>query len=80
MELHEKFWNTKLLCPGGGTYVWNEEWRTMESTVYGHPGEPRKGDLESLPLSAFVSGNFGLTFENQGLRTKVVLEREETEP
>lgn len=48
----------------------------MESTVYGHPGEPGKGDLKRLPLSAFLSGNFGLTFENQGLRAKVALERE----
>ncbi len=80
LELHEKFWNTRLVCPGGGTYVWNEEFQTIESTVYGHPGEPRKGSLKLLPLSAFASGNFGLIFENQGLRAKVMLERKAAKP
>src|SRR5262249_36553881 len=41
LKLHEQFWQTKLVCPGGGRYVWNEEWQTMESTVYGHPGQPK---------------------------------------
>ena len=40
--LHEQFWQTRLVCPGGGKYVWNEKWQTMESTVFGHPGEPKE--------------------------------------
>ena len=37
VALHAALWGTTLYCPGGGTYVWNEADRTLESTVYGHP-------------------------------------------
>jgi len=76
VKLHEQFWQTKLVCPGGGQYVWNEKWQTMESTVYGHPGEPKKGPGNFLPLAKIASANLGLTFENQGLSAKAVLERD----
>jgi len=75
VKLHEQFWQTKLICPGGGTYVWNAQWQTMESTVYGHPGEPKKGPGKFLPLARVTSANLGLTFENQGLSARAVLER-----
>jgi hypothetical protein len=47
----------------------------MESTIYGHPGEPKKGPLAAVALQQFSSGDFGLTFEHQGLRARVSLER-----
>jgi hypothetical protein len=75
VKLHEQFWQTKLICPGGGRYVWNEEWQTMESTVYGHPGQPKPGPEKALPVANITSANLGLTFENDGLSGKVVLER-----
>lgn len=76
VQVHEAFWQTRPVCPGGGEYVWNEEWQTMESTVYGHPGEPKPGPISNLPLSDLIGGNFGLTFEKQGLRAKAVLDRD----
>jgi hypothetical protein len=78
VKLHERFWQTKLVCPGGGSYVWNEKWHTMESTVYGHPGEPKKGPdpANAGPLARFQSANLGLSFENQGLSARIVLEQE----
>ncbi|MCI0744026.1 MAG: hypothetical protein L0Y58_01345 [Verrucomicrobia subdivision 3 bacterium] len=76
VALHERFWQTRLVCPSGGAYVWNAKWQTMESTVYGHPGEPKKGPDGLGPLARFQSANFGLTFEHQGVSAKVVLERE----
>ena len=66
VELHERVWNIRLICPGGGRYVWNDKYQTMESTVYGHPGEPKKGPLAAVALQQFSSGDFGLAFENQG--------------
>ena len=75
VELHERIWHTRLVCPGRGEYAWNAEWQTMESTVYGHPGEPKRGPAAPPTLSSFTSGNFGLTFEEQGLRARVSLER-----
>jgi len=76
LKLHEQFWQTKLLCPGGGTYVWNEEWQTMESTVYGHPGQPKAGPKVIRPLARVSAANLGITFENDGLSARVVLQRE----
>lgn len=74
VKLHEEFWQTRLVCPGGGDYVWNAEWQTMESTVYGHPGEPKRGPA-NVSLTDVISGNFGLTFEDQGLRARAVIDR-----
>jgi len=76
VKLHERIWKSKLICPGGGSYVWNEEWRTMESTVYGHPGQPKKGPESIGALARITSANLGLTFEQQGLSARVVLDRD----
>lgn len=75
VKLHEEFWQTRLVCPGGGEYVWNDEWQTMESTVFGHPGQPKPGPDNLLPLADIKSGNFGLTFEKDGLRARAVVDR-----
>ncbi len=73
--LHQQFWQRRLVCPGGGDYRWNQEWRTMASTSYGHPGEPRTGPSLPPALEHILSGNFGLTFEDNGLRARVELEQ-----
>ncbi len=75
VAFHQKHWGVTLLCPGGGKYVWNEAWQTYESTVYGHPGQPRSGPKVPPALSLFRQGEFGLTFENQGVRARAVLTR-----
>ena len=72
-KVHEQLWGVKLLCPGGGTYVWNERWHTMESTVFGHPGEPRSGAGFLFP--AVTDIDLGATFENQGLSAKGIITR-----
>jgi hypothetical protein len=74
--VHERVWHERLICPGGGQYVWNDAWRTMESTVYGHPGEPKPGPQIPPELLNFRFANFGLTFEEQGLRARLTLDRE----
>jgi hypothetical protein len=75
LKVQERLWHTAIVCPGGGEYVWNDEWKTMESTVYGHPGQPKKGPSISEALGRFQSANFGLTFEEQGLRGRLELSR-----
>ena len=76
VKVHQAAWGTQLVCPGGGQYVWDETHRTMGSTVYGHPGLPTKGPgMLRPPLSDLIRGNFGLTFEDGGLRARAVLER-----
>ena len=73
VAIHQRVWKIGLLCPGGGRYVWNEKFQTMESTVYGHPGEPKLGPAAPPALMDFARGAFGLTFENQGLRARAVV-------
>ena len=76
VDVHRQLWHAELLCPGGGKYVWNEKCGTMESTVYGHPGDPKQGPPAPPVLSSFRKADFGLTFENQGLRARATLERQ----
>ena len=73
VKVHEQLWGAKLLCPGGGSYVWNEKWQTMESTVLGHPGEPKTSSNQAL--SQVLAAQFGITFEYQGLSARALLNR-----
>jgi hypothetical protein len=75
VEVHERLWQTRLVDPGGGQYVWNEKFRTMESTTYGHPGEPKDGPETPPVLASLMAAHFGLTFEEDGLRAKAKVER-----
>ncbi len=75
IKLHEKFWHTRLICPGGGTYVWNDQLQTMESTVYGSPAAPKEGPAKLPLLDEFSFGDFGVTFQDDGLRARTELVR-----
>ena len=75
VKLHEQIWHTTLVCPGGGRYGWNDQWQTLESTVYGHPAQPKSDPDKLLPVANVTNANLGVTFENQGLSGKVILER-----
>ena len=63
-----------LVDPCGGRYVWNERWATMESTVFGHSGEPKLGPEKFDPASRFRVASFGLNFEDKGLRARTEIE------
>ncbi|WP_165227710.1 hypothetical protein [Aquisphaera insulae] len=74
--LHETLWGTRLTCPGGGRYVWNDTWKTMESTAFGCPAAPRTEQASGLATASrdLKSLRFGLTFEDQGLRARVAID------
>jgi len=72
---HRHLWKSKLLCPGGGKYVWNDEYKTMESTVFGFPGQSTGEMKFADPLKAIDSLEFGITFEGDGLRARGELVR-----
>lgn len=74
-QLYQRFWAARLVCPGGGDYVWNDQWQTMESTAFGHPGQPKPGPDAQPLIDQIVSGNFGVTFEHQGLRARAEVAR-----
>ena len=75
VDFHQRFWQTRLVCPGGGEYVWNEEFQTMASTVFGHPGQPQAKPALPNPLADVTQANLGLTFEDNGLRARGELTR-----
>ena len=56
--------------PGGGKYSWNEKFKTYESSVFGHPGKPSMPKKGIGLLGPFGSIDFGITFENDGLRAQ----------
>ena len=70
VAVHARVLGQELTCGAGGTFVWDPEWKTMASSVLGHPGAaiapphlpPAVGDLESFEA--------GLTFELDGLRAR----------
>jgi hypothetical protein len=76
VAFHERLWGVRLVCPGGGRYVWNEQSRMMESTVYGRPEAPKEAE-QSLPqLRDFRGIRIGVSIEDQGLRCRVELDRQ----
>lgn len=75
VQVHETYWQARLVCAGGGEYVLNDEYQTMESTVFGSPANPKLGPDQVTPLDQLKRGNFGLTFEAQGLRVRMELKR-----
>lgn len=76
VAVHTELWGDTLRCPGGGEYVWNPADHTIESTVFGHPGAQKKGvDIPPI-LQGVQLLRFGLTFEHDGLRSRVELLRE----
>jgi hypothetical protein len=76
VRLHERVWKIRLVDPAGGRYTWNEKWQTMQSTAYGHPGKPKPGPTTPPEFGGIVSGEFGVTFQEQGLRARVRLKRQ----
>jgi hypothetical protein len=70
LAYHTKTWHVLLTCPGGGEYVWNEKFQTYESTVFGHPGEPKTPKDPASLLKGFKRLDLGLTFEHDGLRAR----------
>ena len=76
LDVHEKLFATRPVCPAGGRYVWNEPYQTMESTVVGHPAQPKPTPSRTSPtLDLFRSAAFGLDFEHSGLRARASLMR-----
>lgn len=75
VEVHERLFGVRPVCPGGGQYLWNDELAAMESTVFGSPFAPRRGPAYPPLLQRLLSGDFGLTFDPNGLRARAMLTR-----
>ena len=75
VAVHERVFGTRLGTPTGGTFAWNEAMQTMETSDYGSPAAPKPGPALPASLAGFLRGEFGLSFEGEGLRARFELER-----
>ena len=75
VAVHERVFGTRLGTPSGGTFAWNDAMQTMETSDYGCPAAPKEGPGLPASLASFLRGAFGLSFEGEGLRARVELER-----
>ena len=75
LAYHLDVWQTELQCPGRGKYAWNEKFQTYESSVFGHPGKPSMPKKGIGLLGPFGAVDFGITFENDGLRVQGSISR-----
>jgi hypothetical protein len=80
VEFHRAVWGTTLADPAGGSYRWNEKFRTMESVNFGHPAEPREGPVGQGPFDTIAAADFGITLEERGVRARVLLQPEPAHP
>lgn len=74
VEVHERVFKVRPLCPGGGQYLFNDKLGVMESTAYGSPIAPRQGPSFPPVVQRLTAGDFGLTFDEFGLRARVELQ------
>ena len=63
VAVHQRLWGVRLTSPAGGTYVWNERWLSMESSVFGLPAEPKAGAELPSGLDGIARITAGLSFE-----------------
>lgn len=75
-QFHESFWYQPLSNPSGTEYKWNENWRTVESTLFGHPGQPKLPSGLQTPLTHIQQADLGITFEEDGLRSIIKVQRQ----
>lgn len=75
VAVHQRLWGETLVEPSGGSFVWNEQARTMESSSFGHPLAAKDAPPAKPFTELFSNVNFGLTFEHDGLRAHMRIAR-----
>ncbi|YCM43270.1 hypothetical protein V2O64_18360 [Verrucomicrobiaceae bacterium 227] len=75
VAFHEERFTTRITCPGGLGYRWNEKDLTMESVAYGHPGNYRDEAQPLKILEGFKTMETKASFEEGGLRLKLTLDQ-----
>jgi hypothetical protein len=75
LAVHERVLGTRLVCPGGGDYVFDPDLGSHASMVYGHPARPRPGPGVPAAFRRIDGAAAGLTFEEGGLRARTVVSR-----
>ncbi len=70
VTVHERLFGVRLVCPGGGQYLQQREDGMLASSVFGHPAAPRTGPAWPPGWRGITGADFGLTFEQDGLRAR----------
>ena len=63
LAVHERLWNTRLVCPFGGTYRWNEKWLSMEATEVGAPDDSREPATVPAAFATIAALAAGIGFD-----------------
>jgi hypothetical protein len=64
VSVHERLWGTRPVCVAGGTYRWNDEWLTMESSAVGFSSTGATGPQLPAGLERIGVIAAGLSFED----------------
>ncbi len=75
VQVHQRLWGETIADPYGGTFRWNESLKTMESSTCGNPLAPQDDAVEKSYTESFTTVRFGLTFEHDGLRAHMRIEK-----
>jgi len=60
----------KPTVPLGGQYVWNDEYKTYQSSRMGNAGSQRSLEIFPTALQELNGLRFGVGFENDGIRAR----------
>jgi hypothetical protein len=76
VAVHERLFKVRLHDSAGGSYVVDRASGRIVSSTFGHPAETRPGPKQPAMLEDFKEARAGLTFENDGVRARITIERE----
>ncbi len=73
VAVYRKVFGVTVIDGGGGTFTWNKDWQTFESSAYGAPADQKIGPTIVDSIYG-LGGNFGVSFENSGLRGRAEID------
>ncbi|MFN0008360.1 MAG: hypothetical protein ACKVXR_10660 [Planctomycetota bacterium] len=76
VAVHERVFGVRLTTPAGGSFAWDEAMQSMAASDYGSPAAQKEGPRFPAALARVLRGEFGLSFEGEGLRARAELERD----
>ncbi len=76
-KLYEAIFGELIEEPAGGTYEWNDNTQTYESTLYGHHLAPQAGPGIAPVLTPADKLQTSLSFQDGGLRVEMKLMRQQ---
>lgn len=80
IAVHQRIYKRNLTTESEEEFHWNPQLHSMESSIFGAPGTAiGESYAIPIPLRGVRSAAFGITFENQGLRARMSIDRSDPE-